>query len=42
MRYARWFLPESPARTSFGDTSTLTGQLSVFELSFAVAYRIVL
>lgn len=42
LRYAQWFLPSEPARSSFGDEASLTGPNLVITLAFGVAYRLAL
>jgi hypothetical protein len=41
-RYARWFVPDTPAKSAFLDSATLTGQQSVLYLGLLCSYRIVL
>ena len=41
-RASRWYLPNVPATSAFGDTATLTGSHTVIDVSLAVGYRIAL
>jgi len=42
LRYAEWFLPNTPAHDSFGDEASLTGPNEVVTLAFGIAYRLAL
>jgi len=40
LRYGSWFLPETPARSPFGDEASLRGQNNVFSAALTLAYRV--
>jgi hypothetical protein len=40
LRYASWFLPNTPATDAFGDEASLVGRNSVFVVGLDLAYRL--
>ena len=40
LRYQNWILPGTPEVSPTGDNASLSGRLDVFDLSFALAYRL--
>ncbi len=40
LRYAMWFLPETPERSPTGDYASLKGRVDMFDLGLVLAYRI--
>lgn len=40
LRYGSWFLPETPAKSPFGDEASLRGQNNVLSAGLSVAYRV--
>ena len=39
LRLANWLLPGNPARIAIGDEASLTGRVTMFDVSFVVSYR---
>lgn len=39
-RYGSWFLPETPAKSPFGDEASLRGQVNLLSFGINVAYRV--
>lgn len=42
LRYASWFLPDTPERSPLGDIASLSGRVDMFDFHVAIAYRIAL
>jgi hypothetical protein len=39
VRVSNWFLPQTPAKDPLGDLASLTGRITVLDLSLTIAYR---